>query len=327
MRVRSIGFLVSCLLCSAGLLLGTDAQSQGSYPTESIKILVPFPPGSAPDVITRVLAKQLPEFLAQPVVVENRPGAGGIIAVETVARAAPDGYTLLMGTIGTHALNVAIYGNKLKYDPAKDFVPVSQVGIVPHVVLIDAKIPATTMKEFLAIARSKQLNYASAGSGSGMHLATELMNSMANLNMLHVPYKGPSEAMTGVISGDAALTIPAIPATLPLIKDGRVRAIAVTSSQRSEMLPDVPTMAEVGFVGFDFSNWSGIFAPAGTSPEIVNKLALAIQKALQKEELRKTLSGQGVLIVGSSPEAFKATIQADVDRWSKVARSANIEAN
>ena len=327
MRVRSVGFLVSCLLCSAGLLVGTDARSQGSYPTESIKILVPFPPGSAPDVITRVLAKQLPEFLAQPVVVENRPGAGGIIAVETVARAAPDGYTLLMGTIGTHALNVAIYGNKLKYDPAKDFVPVSQVEIVPHVVLIDAKIPATTMKEFLAIARSKQLNYASAGSGSGMHLATELMNSMANLNMLHVPYKGPSEAMTGVISGDAALTIPAIPATLPLIKDGRVRAIAVTSSQRSEMLPDVPTMAEVGFVGFDFSNWSGIFAPAGTSPEIVNKLALAIQKALQKEELRKTLSGQGVLIVGSSPEAFKATIQADVDRWSKVARSANIEAN
>ncbi len=319
--------LVVAPLLFAALLLSVSAYGQ-AYPAKPLRIIVPFPPGSAPDVTARTLAQRLPESLSQPVLVENRAGAGGIIATDLVAKAAPDGYTLLMGTIGTHALNVALY-SKLPYDPVKDFAPISQVALVPHVVLLHPSIPAKSMKEFVAFARARptELNYASAGNGSGMHLATELMKSMAKINLVHVPYKGPAESMTAMLGGEAALTIPAIPATLPLIKAGRVRALAVTSSQRSPVIPDTPTMAEVGFPGYDFSNWSGLFAPAGVPPQIIRKLNQEVVRILNTPDVAKSLVQQGAIVVGNTPEQFTSNIAADLARWTKVVKDVKVEIN
>jgi tripartite-type tricarboxylate transporter receptor subunit TctC len=274
-----------------------------------------------------MIALKAPDIMNQPVIVENRAGAGGIIAAEIVARAPADGYTLLMGTIGTHALNVVLY-KKLPYDPQKDFTPISQLAQLPHVVLLSSSVPAKTVEEFVALAKTRpgQLNYASAGSGSGMHLATELFKSMGGIEMVHIPYKGPAESMTAVISGEASIAVPAIPGTIPLIKAGRVRAIAVTSAQRSPLLPETPTMAEAGFPGFDFSNWSGVFAPAGVPPQVAKKLSEDLVRILRDPEVSKTLTEQGAILVGNTPEQFKANINSDLVRWRKVAQDANIKA-
>ena len=314
-------------LFSAALLLSASIYGQ-AYPAKPLRIIVGFPPGSAPDLTSRTLAQRLVESLAQPVVVENRAGAGGIIATEYVAKAAPDGYTLLMGTIGTHAFNVALYA-KMPYDAVKDFAPICQVALVPHVVLLHPSIPVKSMKEFVTFARARptELNYASAGSGSGMHLVTELMKSVAKINLVHVPYKGPVESMSAVLGGEAAVTVPAIPATLPLIKAGRLRALAVTSAQRSPMIPDTPTLAEAGFPGFDFSNWSGLFAPAGTSPQIIRKLNQEVVRILNMPDVAKALVQQGAIVVGNTPEQFTANIAADLARWTKVVKDAKLEIN
>jgi tripartite-type tricarboxylate transporter receptor subunit TctC len=297
-----------------------------TYPTKSVRIVVPFPPGSGPDVLARTVAQKLPESLSQPVIVENRAGAGGIVATELVAKSAPDGYTLLMGTIGTHALNVALY-KKLPYDAQKDFAPVSQLALLPHVVLLHPSVPAKTVKEFVAFARARpgQINYASAGTGTGMHLSTELMKAMAKIDMVHVPYKGPAESMAALLGGEAMVTIPAIPATLPLVKAGRVRALAVTSAQRSPMLRDIPTMAESGFPGFDFSNWSGVFAPAGVSPQIVRTLSQDLTRIVQTPDVAKTLVQQGAIVVGNTPEQFASNINVDLARWMKVVKDAKLQ--
>lgn len=319
------GLAASLLVAAFFLWAPAGAQT---YPSKPIRIVVPFPPGSGPDLLARTVAQRLPDALSQSVLVENRAGAGGIVASEFVAKAAPDGYTLLMGTIGTHALNVALY-TKLPYNAQKDFAPISQLALLPHVVLLHPSVPAKTVKEFVAFARARpgQLNYASAGTGSGMHLATELMKSMAKLDLVHVPYKGPAESMAAVLGGEAALTIPAIPATLPLIKAGRVRALAVTSAQRSPMLADTPTMAESGFAGFDFSNWSGLFAPAGVSPQIVSKLAQEVVRVVNAPEVTKSLIQQGAIVIGNTPEQFASSISADLARWTKVVKDANLRAN
>jgi len=319
-------------LCAATLILslatlgGGVAQAQ-PYPSKPIRLLVPFPPGSGPDVVARAIAQRAPEVLKQPITVENRAGAGGILAAEFVAKAPPDGYTLLMGTVGTHALNVILY-KKLPYDPQKDFIPISQMALLPHVVLVPASLPAKSVQEFVAFARSKpgQLNYSSAGIGSGMHLATELFKSMSKVDLVHVPYKGPVESITAVVGGEAQLTLPAIPATISLIKAGRVVALAVTSAERSALLPDTPTMAEAGFPGFAFSNWSGVFAPAGTPPEIVRKLAQDFRLMLRDPEVSRALVAQGAILVGNTPEQFASNIAAELERWQQVAKDAKIEA-
>jgi tripartite-type tricarboxylate transporter receptor subunit TctC len=307
--------------------LGCSVATAQTYPTKPIRIVVPFPPGSGPDVVARAIAQKAPDVLKQPVTVENRAGAGGIIAAELVAAAPADGYTLLMGTIGTHALNVVLY-KKLPYDPQKDFAPITQLALLPHVVLIHPSVPAKSVRDFVAIAKSKpgQINYASAGIGSGMHLATELMKSMGNIDIVHVPYKGPAESMTAVIAGEVQLTLPAIPATIQLIKSGKVTALAVTSAQRSLLLPDTPTMAEAGFPGFDFSNWSGVFAPAGTPPQIVRKLSEDLNTILRDPEVSKALMAQGAILLGNTPEQFAANISTELVRWRKVAKDANIQA-
>ncbi len=320
-----------CIRAAAALLgiaaLGSGLAVAQTYPAKPIRLVVPFPPGSGPDVVARLIAQKAPDVLKQSITVENRAGAGGIIAAEIVAKAPADGYTLLMGTIGTHVLNVVLY-KKLPYDPQKDFTPITQLALLPHVVLVHPSVQAKSVEEFVALARSTpgQMNYASAGSGSGMHLATELMKSMGKIDIVHVPYKGPTESITAVMAGDAQLTVPAIPATIQLIKAGRVRALAVTSAQRSPLLPETPTMAEAGFPGFDFSNWSGVLAPAGTPPQIVRKLAEDLTRILRDPEVSKTLMEQGAILVGNTPEQFTANINADLVRWRKVARDASIQA-
>ena len=314
------------LFLAIGALAGGPAGAQ-AYPTKPIRMVVPFPPGSGPDVVARMIALKAPDIMKQPILVENRAGAGGIIAAEIVAKAPADGYTLLMGTIGTHVLNVVLY-KKLPYDPQKDFVPISQLALLPHVVLLNTSVSAKTVEEFVALAKTRpgQINYASAGSGSGMHLATELFKSMGGIEMVHIPYKGPAESLTAVISGEASLTVPAIPATIPLIKAGRVRAIAVTSAQRSPLLPETPTMAEAGFPGFDFSNWNGVFAPANVPPQVVKKLSEDLVRILRDPEVSKALTEQGTILVGNTSTQFTANINADLVRWRKVAKDANMQA-
>jgi len=327
MNSKLIGnVLRGVMLATTLALAATASPAQDSYPDKPIKLVVPFPPGSGPDVLARILAQALPEALSQPVVVENRVGGGGIPASDFVAKAAPNGYTILLGTLGTHTLNLVVY-SKLPYDPVKDFAPITQVAQMPQVVVVGSSVPVKSMMEFVTYARARptQLNYASAGVGSGMHMATELMKSTTSIAMVHVPYKGPSESINAVVSGDVALAIPVATAALPLVKAGRVRALAVTSSQRTPIFPDVPTMAEAGFPGFDFNSWYGLFAPAGTPAPVVQKLSQAVERVLKKPEVMKAMGDQGAMIIGNTPEQFASNIGADIVKWTKVVKDARLK--
>jgi tripartite-type tricarboxylate transporter receptor subunit TctC len=308
------------------LVLGaTAAGAQDAYPSKPIRIVVPFPAGSGPDVLARVLAPDLQEQLGQPVVADNRTGAGGIVGSEVVAKAPPDGYTLLLGTVGTHAFNLALY-SKLPYHPVKDFVPITQVAQMPHVAVVSPAIPARSMMEFVDYARARPgaLNVASAGVGTSMHLAYELMRSVTHIDMVHVPYRGPSETVMAVVQGDVALAIPVASAALPMVTAGRVRALAVTSPQRMAQLADVPTMAEAGFPRSGVTTWYGLFAPARTPAPIVQKLNQAVVRVLHKPHVVKALAQQGAVVIANTPEQFATTLDAEIVTWGKVVKDANV---
>ena len=308
------------------LVLGaTAAGAQDAYPNKPIRVVVPFSPGSGPDVLARVLAPDLQEQLGQPVVADNRTGAGGIVGCEVVAKAPPDGYTVLIGTVGTHAFNLALY-SKLPYHPVKDFAPITQVAQIPHVAVISPAIPAQSMKEFVEYARARPgaLNVASAGVGTTMHLAYELMRSVTHIDMVHVPYRGPGETILAVVQGDVALAIPVAPAALPMATAGKVRAHAVTSPQRMTLLPDVPTMAEAGFPASGLTTWYALFAPAGTPPAIVQKLNQAAVRTLQKPQVVKALAEQGAVPITNTPEQFATILGTEIETWGKVVKDANV---
>ena len=307
-----------------GLVLATvatGAWAQG-YPTKPIRIVVPFPAGGATDILARSVAQKLTDAWGQPVIVDNRPGAGGNIGSELVARAAPDGYTLEMGTVGTHAINASLY-SKMPYDHVRDFAPVILVAGVPNVLEVNPSLPVHSVQELIAYAKANpgKLNFASSGSGTSIHLSGELFKVMTGVQMTHVPYKGSAPALQDLIGGQVQLMFDNLPPSLPQIKSGKLRALAVTSATRSPALPDTPTIAESGLPGFEASSWFGVLAPAGTPPAIIAKLNTEIAKWLTSPEAKEKMLTLGANIGGGSPEDFAKHIAAETAKWQKVVKA------
>lgn len=296
--------------------------AHAQYPVKPIKIVVPFPAGGTTDILARAVAADLQKSFGQAVVVENKAGAGGNIGSDSVAKSAPDGYTLLMGTVGTHAINVSLYP-KMPYDAVKDFAPVSLVAGVPNVLVAAPSFPANSVKDLIDAAKKApdKLTFASSGNGTSIHLSGELFKQLAGVQMTHVPYKGSSAALPDVLSGQVNVMFDNAPSVMPHIKGGKLKAIAVTSSKRSPALPGVPTVAEAGFPSYEASSWFGVLAPAGTPKDVVDKLSTAIAKALQTPEMKERLAVQGAEAVGNSPEQFAAHIKAEIEKWSKVVKA------
>ena len=295
--------------------------SAQTYPTKPIRIVVPFPAGGTTDVLARAAAQKLTEALGQAAVVDNRPGAGGNIGAELVAKSPPDGYTLLMGTVGTHAINPSLYP-KMPYDHVRDFVPVILVAGVPNVLVINPSLPVNSVQELIAYAKANpgKLNFASSGNGTSIHLSAELFKTMAGVQMAHIPYKGSAPALQDLVGGQVQLMFDNLPSALALIKAGRLKALAVTSKERAAVLPDVPTIAESGLPGFEASSWFGLLAPAGTPQLVIAKLNAEIAKWLATPEAKEKLLAQGAIVAGGTPEDFARHIAAETTKWQKVVK-------
>jgi len=289
------------------------------YPTKAIRFIVPFPPGGATDIVTRVVAQKLTDAFGRQVVVENRGGAGGVVGCETAARAAPDGYTLVMGTTGTHPINASLYP-KLSYDPVRDFAPITRSALLPNLIVAHPSLPAKNVKELIALARARpgQITYAS--SGSALYLSGALFTSMARIEMLHVPFKGGGQAMPALLSGEVATSFATVVSSLPHVHSGRLRGLAVTSAKRTPAAPEFPTVAESGLPGYEAVAWYGAFAPAGTPPDIVTRLNTEMVRILRTQEVRDLFIKQGAEAVTDTPEQFAAIVRSDVTKWGAVVR-------
>ena len=296
--------------------------AHAQYPNKPIKMVVPFPAGGTTDIMARAVAADLQKAFGQAVIVENKAGAGGNIGSDFVAKSPPDGYTLLMGTVGTHGINVTLYP-KMPYDAVKDFVPVSLVAGVPNVLVAAPGFPVNSVNDLIDAAKKSpdKVTFASSGNGTSIHLSGELFKQLAGVQMTHVPYKGSSAALPDVLSGQVNVMFDNAPSVMPHIRGGKLKAIAVTSNKRSPALPNVPTIAESGLVGYEASSWFGVLAPAGTPKDIVDKLSQAIAKALQTPEMKERLAGQGAEAIGNTPEQFAAHIKAEIEKWAKVVKA------
>jgi tripartite-type tricarboxylate transporter receptor subunit TctC len=311
------------------IAFGTSAVHAQSWPSKPVRIIVPFPPGGTTDIVARSLGVELQRMWQQPVVIENRGGAGGNIGAEQVAKSAPDGYTLLMGTVGTHAINQALFaqtGARMPFDPVKDFVPITLVASVPNVMVVNPKVPVTNVNEFIAYAKARpgQLNMASSGNGTSIHLTGELFKTSTGTFMVHFPYRGSAPALTDLLAGNMNVMFDNLPSALPHIKAGKLTALAVTSRKRSPALPNTPTMEEAtGIKGFDAGSWFGLFAPAGTPRAIVDKMQVDVAKALATPEVRERFLGQGADPGGMNSEQFAAFIRAETEKWAQVVKFSN----
>jgi tripartite-type tricarboxylate transporter receptor subunit TctC len=322
--------MIGRLLAVAALAVIALAPAQAqTWPSKAVRIVVPFPPGGTTDIVARSLGVELQRMWQHPVVIENRPGAGGNIGADLVAKSAPDGYTLLMGTVGTHAINAALFaqsGAKMPFDPAKDFVPITLAAGVPNVMVVNSKLPVNTVVEFIEYAKARpgQLNMASSGNGTSIHLSGELFKTVTGVYMVHFPYRGSAPAITDLIAGNMSVMFDNLPSALPHIKSGRLKALAVTSRTRSPALPNVPTIEEAaGLKGFDASSWFGLFAPAGTPRTIVDKVQADVAKALALPEVRERFLAQGADPGGNTPEQFAAFVRAETDKWTRVVKFSN----
>ena len=305
------------------LLLFITAANAQEFPSKPVRILVPWPPSGNVDITARTVAPALGEALGQQVVVENRAGAAGAIGSAAVAKSPADGYTLLLGSSGTITAGPAVWKAQ-HYDPLKDFIAVGPIQSVPIVLTAAPKTPVSSYAEFLALAKSKQISVASAGSGSSNHLALELYMRMANVRVLHVPYKGSGPAITDLLGSQVECMMDQLTASIGHIRDGRIKAIAISSSKRSPLLPNVPTLDESGVKGYEALTWTGIFAPAGTPAPVVEKLSVSLGKALTHPTVRERFGGMGVEIMDLGQAEFAAYVRADYDKWQKVAREGNI---
>lgn len=296
------------------------------YPSRPIKLIVPYAAGGGADSVARIVAKRVSETVGQPIIIENRGGAGSIIGTEAVQKAEPDGYTLLLGQSGPISINPAIYKN-LRYDSVKDFSPITMTTAYPYILVVNPKLPVKTLQEFVALAKSKpgEFNYGTTGVGAANHLVSELFNGKAGLKMTHIPYRGTALAVTDLIAGQVTMVFADPISALAHIQAGTLRAIAVTSKERSPVAPDVPTIAESGYPGFDAIAWHGILAPAKTSPAIIKKLNEEVVKALKDPDTKALLEKQAMQTVGDTPEAFAAFIDQDIAIWKEVATQANVE--
>lgn len=310
--------LVLGLMFFAGVAGAADL-----YPTKPIRLVLPFPPGSATDVVARIVAQKLGESLKQSVVVDSRPGANGIIASEAVAKAAPDGYTLILGSNGSHGINVSLF-NKLPYDPVKDFAPITLVGQVSYFLIVGSSMPAGSVKEFIAMSKSSPGKRTLAYMASVGQLTGELFKMTAGIDLTSVPYKNVSGAYVDLASGQLDAMFETTASSLPHVKAGRVRALAVTSAKRSVLAPEVPTVAESGYPGFEATGWTAFFAPAGTPKEITAKLHTEIVRILQTPEVKEKMLQIGLEVVGSTPEQLEEAVKVEVAKWARVIKAANI---
>ena len=308
--------LALAMLCAVSL-----ADAQTAYPSKPIRFVVPFTPGGSGDIFARPIAQKMSESMGQQVIVENRPGSGGVLGSEVVAKAAPDGYTMMMGLTANVAVNPALYA-KLPYDPLRDFAPVTLVASAPYVLLVPVSLPAHNVKELIALARSKpgELAYVSLGSGSMGHLSGEMLASMGGVKLLHVPYKTLGQAIPDLISGQVQLLFLGIASAQSQVKSGKLRAIAVSGARRSPVLPQLPTVAEAGVKGFDLTGWYGVFVPAGTPQDIIARLHGEIVKALALPDVRERLSAAGAEVVGNSPREFDKFVRSELVKWAKVVK-------
>lgn len=304
-----------------------DAVAQGAYPDHAVRMIVGYPPAGPVDIIARIMSDKLTEIWNQPVVVENVSGAGGNIAGDRVAKAAPDGYTLLVATNAQLAVNPSLY-TKMTYDPARDLMPISQAVYSPNILVVPNDVPAKTVQELVAYARSRtgeKLTFASAGVGTTQHLAGELFKAMANIDIQHVPYRGAAPVITDLLGGRLTMYFGAISPLIPLVREGKVRALAVTSAERFGASPDLPTMIEAGFPGFVSILSIGLMAPAGTSPAIIDKIHQDTLKVLLLADVRAKLSDIGMEVIGNSPAEFAAAIKTETPQWAKVIKDAAIK--
>lgn len=318
MRFLNPGYIASGLLAifASAIPLGVVAQT---YPAKTIKVFVPFPPGGGTDIIAREIANKLTATNGWSIIIDNKPGSGGNLGVDAAAKSAPDGYTLALGQSSNLAINPSLY-SKLPYDPVKDLAAVSLVASAPLVMVVQADSPYKTLADVINASKAKpgSLNFASAGNGTVAHLASELLQKTANIKLTHVPYKGAAQATTDLLGGQVQLYMSSVPTLLGHIKTGKMRALFVTSLNRTDDLPNVPTVAESGFKGFEAVTWFGFVAPAGVPKDVVTRLNVEINKALQSADVKKKLGDQGADVLGGSPEQFAALIKSDIARWAPI---------
>jgi tripartite-type tricarboxylate transporter receptor subunit TctC len=322
---RACATVLLAVIAAPGVLAQTGPQS-GLQSGRPIRLVVPFTPGGSTDILARALAPKLALALGSTVLVENRPGAGGSLGAAEVAKAEPDGHTLLMGHIGTLAVNPAIYP-KLAYDPIKSFAPVAWVARVPNVLVVPASSKARSFKELIDLAKTNpgRLTFSSGGNGSAAHITFEYLKLRAKIFMLHIPYRGTAPSVTDLIAGQVDATFTGAPAVLPHVRSGRLRALAVSSAQRLPQLPDVPTVAELGYAGFEADQWYGVVAPAGTPAAVLARLNAEINKALALPEVAQQLAVEGAVPTPAPPQAFAELIQREIPRWAEVVRAGNVK--
>jgi len=311
---------IACLFLTA-FALPVHAQE---WPTRPVKLVVAYPAGGAVDIVGRMLAEKLTASLGQPVVIENKAGAGGLIGADTVAKGAPDGYTFVLGTVSSHAIAPSVY-KKMPYDPVADFAPVSLVALTPYFITVNPLVPARTLAELIAYAKANpdKLNFGSSGNGTTPHLAGELFNTMAGVKINHIPYKGSAPMVTDLLGNQVQVAFDNT--VIPNVKAGRLRALATTGTTRLAAMPDVPTAAEAGLPGYEAVGWMGMYGPKGTPPAIVNKLAAEIAKAMAAPDVREKLAAQGFQAATDTPAQFDTYLRAEQTKWAKVARDANVQ--
>jgi tripartite-type tricarboxylate transporter receptor subunit TctC len=310
-----------------GTMTGAQAQSAAqAYPNKPIRIVVTFTPGGAPDIIARLLGERFTAAWGQPVIVDNKPGSGGNIGSDFVAKAAPDGYSLVVGTVGTHSINGALYA-KMPYDMVKDFSPVSLVATTPNMLVVHNDVPARTVQELIALGkREGKMSFASSGSGTSIHVSGELFKSMTGIDMTHIPYKGRASALPDLLGGRVTMMFDNMPSSLPLVREGKLRALGVTSLTRSAAAPDIPTVAESGLPGFEAVSWFAMFAPAGTPKPVVDKIQAEISRILKMPEVAKRLTDIGLEPVGSTADELAAYQKGEIVKWAKVVKDSGAKA-
>jgi len=321
-RTRFLLAIALALLGSA-TTLPASAQGPGTpYPNRAVKLVIPFPPGGPLDIIGRAIAQKLTDAWGQSVVVDNRPGAGGNIGADLVAKSPPDGYTILMGALSTHAVNPSLYA-KMPYDAVKDFAPITLVAITPNVLVVNASLPVNSAKEFVAYAKanSGKLAFGSGSNGSAGHLAGELFKVETATDIIHVPYKGGAPATQALLAGDTQFMFDNLANATPQIKAGKLKALAVTTAERSKLAPELPTMAEAGLTGFDISTWFGLLAPAGTPKDVIAKWNAEVTKILNSPEMRERLTAQGAEPAPTTPEQFAAFIQSELPKYARIVKA------
>ena len=319
-------FVFFKLLLSSFLLLALQSVSAQSFPNKPVKIIVPFPPGGGTDILARPIAQKLSEKWGQPVVIDNRGGAGGIIGTKAAADAEPDGYTLIFGVLGTHAVNQSLYANP-GFDSTKDFAAITMVANTPNVLVVHPSVPVDSVQSLIAYAKANpgKLNYVTPGSGTPSHLATAIFEQMAGVKLTHVPYKGSGPALTDMLSGQTQLWIANAPVVLQHIKSGKLRALATTSEKRPEMFADIPTLNEAGLTGYEADTWYGIFAPAKTPKSVLKQLNQDIVAVLNSDEIKQKFAAEGAEIVANSSTTFTQKVREDVAKWKKVIQELNLK--